>query len=114
MPTVQPPYFGAAYYPEDWPLEQIDRDIELMLEARMNCMRIGEFAWSSMEPTENEYRFDWLHTVVEKLGAAGIAVIMGTPTATPPAWLTERYPEVLAVSDSGKPLQHGARRHVGR
>ncbi len=112
MPTVQPPYFGAAYYPEDWHLEQIDRDIALMLEARMNCMRIGEFAWSSMEPTENEYRFDWLHTVVEKLGAAGIAVIMGTPTATPPAWLTERYPEVLAVSDSGKPMQHGARRHV--
>ncbi|NLE67501.1 MAG: beta-galactosidase [Lentisphaerae bacterium] len=107
-----PPYFGAAYYPEAWPLEQVDEDIALMKKAGMNVMRVAEFAWSRMEPQEGSYDFDWLHTVVDKLGKAGIAAIMCTPTATPPAWLTSRYPEVLFVDENGVPNQHGARRHV--
>lgn len=107
-----PPYFGAAYYPEDWPLEQIDADIALMKKAGMNVMRIAEFAWSRLEPREGQYDFSWLHTVVDKLGRAGIATILCTPTATPPAWLTGRYPEVLFVSETGEANQHGARRHV--
>jgi transcriptional regulator with XRE-family HTH domain len=69
---------GAAYYPEDWPLGLIDEDIELMKRARCNVMRIGEFAWSRMEPQEGQYDFDWLHLVVDKLGAAGIATGMHT------------------------------------
>ena len=112
MPEHRPPYFGAAYYPEDWPLEQIDQDIAMMKETGMNCMRIGEFAWSRMEPREGHYDFDWLHLVVDKLAAAGIATIMGTPTATPPAWLSEKYPQVLGVTDTGVVKQHGARRHA--
>ncbi len=112
MSLPRPPYFGAAYYPEDWPLAQIDEDIALMLRANMNCMRVGEFAWSSMEPDEGRYEFGWLHTVVDKLAAAGIATILGTPSATPPIWLVERYPEVLFVMDDGRPSGHGARRHT--
>ena len=86
MRPSNPPYLGAAYYPEDWPLEQIDADVALMKDAGMKVMRVGEFAWSRMEPEEGRYDFDWLHTVVEKLGAAGISVIMCTPTCTPPIW----------------------------
>ncbi len=112
MLNIRPPYFGAAYYPEDWPIEQIDADIALMKEAGMNVMRIGEFAWSRMEPEEGVFDFDWLHLVVEKLGEAGIAVIMGTPTCTPPVWLTERYPEILFVSDDIGVAMHGSRRHA--
>jgi beta-galactosidase GanA len=112
MKAFEPPYLGAAYYPEDWPLEQIDEDIALMKSAGLNAARIGEFAWSRMEPEEGHYDFDWLHLVVERLGQAGIAVIMGTPTATPPIWLTGRYPEVLTISDAGVPAQHGGRRHA--
>lgn len=112
MPTPQPPYLGAAYYPEDWPLEQIDADIALMQQAGMNVMRIGEFAWSRMEPEEGKYDFDWLHLVVDKLGKAGLATIMGTPTCTPPVWLSSRYPEILVVGDNGVPWQHGGRRHA--
>ncbi|MBN2308909.1 MAG: beta-galactosidase [Candidatus Hydrogenedentes bacterium] len=112
MSRVMPPYLGAAYYPEAWPAEQVDEDIRLMLDAGLNVARIGEFAWSSMEPEEDRYAFDWLHRVVDKLGEAGIATIMGTPTATPPAWLSERYPEILAVGPDGVRAQHGARRHV--
>jgi beta-galactosidase GanA len=107
-----PPYFGAAYYPEAWPLEQVDEDIALMKKAGMNVMRIAEFAWSRMEPQEGQYDFAWLHTVVDKLGKAGLATILCTPTATPPAWLVSRYPEVLLVNENGLPSQHGARRHV--
>lgn len=112
MRPSNPPYLGAAYYPEDWPLEQIDADIALMKDAGMNVMRIGEFAWSRMEPEEGRYDFDWLHFVVEKLGAAAISVIMCTPTCTPPIWLVEKYPEVLFVRSDGKATYHGARRHT--
>lgn len=112
MKPSQPPYLGAAYYPEDWPLEQIDEDIALMKDAGMNVMRVAEFAWSRMEPEEGKFDFDWLKLVVEKLGKAGISVIMCTPTCTPPAWLTERYPDTLFIRVDGKPTQHGARRHA--
>lgn len=112
LPIVKPPYLGAAYYPEAWPLEQIDTDIELMKQAGMNVMRIGEFAWSRMEPSENVFDFDWLHLVVDKLGAAGIAVIMCTPTPTPPKWLTQKYPVVVFQLENGRLMQHGMRRHA--
>ena len=110
--AIKPPYLGAAYYPEDWPLSQVDEDIALMKQAGMNVMRMGEFAWARMEPQEGQYDFDWLHTAVRKLAKAGIATILGTPTPTPPAWLTERYPESLVMSEHGVRAQHGARRHV--
>ena len=106
-----PPYLGAAYYPEDWPLEQIDEDIELMKQAGINCIRIAEFAWSTMEPREGEYDFSWLHTAVDKLAEAGIAIIMCTPTATPPAWLSCKHPDILYVSPDGRTIDHGGRRH---
>ncbi|MDI6617803.1 MAG: beta-galactosidase [Clostridiales bacterium] len=106
------PYLGAAYYPEDWPFEEIDRDISMMKKAGINVVRIGEFAWSRMEPEEGVYDFKWLHNVVDKLSAADIAVIMCTPTCTPPVWLTEKHPEVLVVHDDGTREQHGARRHA--
>ncbi len=108
----KPPYLGAAYYPEDWPLEQIDEDIAQMKRAGMNVMRIAEFAWSRMEPTEGHYDFSWLHLVIDKLGENGIATILCTPTCTPPAWLTKKHPETLIVMQNGVPHQHGARRHA--
>jgi len=112
MSRIHAPYLGAAYYPEDWPLEQIDEDIELMKNAGLNVMRVGEFAWSRMEPEEGVFDFEWLHLVVEKLDAAGIATIMGTPTCTPPVWLIQRYPEVLFVRDDSVSVMHGSRRHT--
>lgn len=112
MSCFCPPYLGAAYYPEAWPLENVDEDIRLMLDAGMNVMRVAEFAWSSLEPEEGRFELDWLRRVVDKLGDAGIATIMCTPSCTPPAWLTESYPEVLVVDYSGTPEQHGYRRHV--
>ena len=108
---VRPPYLGVAYYPEDWPRAQIDSDIAMMQKAGINVARIAEFAWHRMEPREGEYDFGWLHEVVDKLSAAGIATVMGTPTATPPRWLTKKYPDMLTVDANGQRTTHGGRRH---
>ena len=105
------PFLGCAYYPEDWPAEEIPKDIAKMKEAGITCARIGEFAWRKMEPKRGEYDFAWLHDVVDQLHAAGIAVVMGTPTATPPIWLSREYPDVLNRTASGVRIEHGGRRH---
>lgn len=105
------PWFGAAYYPEDWDHSVMQEDIQLMHEAGMNVVRIGEFAWSSMEPSDGEICFDWLDEVVNTMTGEDIAVIMGTPSATPPSWLTSKYPDMLMMHDTGVRRQHGERRH---
>lgn len=111
MIEVKTPFLGCAYYPEDWPEEQISYDISKMKEAGITCARIGEFAWRKMEPARGHYDFGWLHRVVNALGEAGIAVVMGTPTATPPIWLQRAYPDVLNQRADGTRVEHGGRRH---
>jgi len=106
-----PPFLGAAYYPEDWPVSEIAYDIQKMKEAGINVARIGEFAWSTMEPVSGRYDFGWLHYVVDTLAENGIATVMGTPTATPPKWLSNRYPDIMSVSVTDRPASHGGRRH---
>ena len=90
-------YVGAAYYPEVWEPSEVDADIVRMQEAGVNVVRVGEFAWGDMEPEEGVFTLDWLKTVVDKLYAAGIDVIMCTPSCTPPRWLFEKYPETRIV-----------------
>ena len=109
---VMPPYIGAAYYPEMWPAEAVDGEIAKMKELGVNCVRVGEFAWSRMEPEEGKFDLAWLENVCDKMYAAGIAVIMCTPSATPPKWLTDKYPETLNVQSNGVPSQFGGRCHV--
>jgi beta-galactosidase len=104
-------YYGAAYYPEVWDESEIDKDIVRMKDLKMNVMRIGEFAWSRMEPKEGRYDFAWLHRVIEKLHANGIDVILGTPTATPPIWLAEKHPQIFQLSENGLHKVHGGRRN---
>ena len=102
---------GANYYPEDWAEELVDSDIEKMKECGFNVVRIAEFSWKKMEPSEGTYSFDWLHRVVDKMREAGIGVILGTPTATPPHWFVKKYPEALYLKPEGTRLSHGGRRH---
>lgn len=106
-----PPYLGVAYYPEDWPDDEIDYDISMMKKAGITVARIGEFAWKKMEPYPGQYDFSWLHRVVDKLYDAGIAVVMGTPTATPPKWLSNMHPDIMSVNAADRPASHGGRRH---
>ena len=108
---MKTPFLGCAYYPEDWDESEIPYDIAKMKEAGITCARIGEFAWKKMEPREGEYDFSWLHKVVNALHEAGIAVVMGTPTATPPHWLLKKYPEIPVLRENGTRASHGGRRH---
>ncbi len=104
--------FGAAYYPEHWPEPDWQRDIAQMQAAGFTVVRLGEFAWSTLEPEEGRYEFGWLDRAINHLSAAGIATVLGTPTAAPPAWLTQRYPSTLATIDpQGHRDSHGARCH---
>lgn len=90
-------YIGAAYYPELWDKSEVDKDIEKMKEYGMNCMRIGEFAWSSMESNEGEYNFDFFKYVIDKLYENGIYTVLCTPSCTPPRWVFEKYPDAMRV-----------------
>ncbi|MBN1310367.1 MAG: beta-galactosidase [Anaerolineae bacterium] len=104
-------YFGAAYYPEHWPEERWPEDIRLMKEAGATVTRLAEFAWATMEPVEGQLDFDWLDRAIDLLVENDIDIVLGTPTATPPAWLTQKYPHTLAMDEYGRPAQHGLRCH---
>ncbi|MFT3890942.1 MAG: beta-galactosidase [Anaerolineales bacterium] len=86
-------------------------DIHLMKEAGFTVARMGEFAWSTMEPSQGEYIFDWLEYAIAKLADVGIASVLGTPTAAPPAWLVQKHPDLMAVDEHGHRVQFGNRCH---
>ena len=105
-------YLGAAYYPELWAESEIDADIARCKEIGINVLRIGEFAWGKIEPAEGEFHTEWLKRVIEKLHAAEIDTVLCTPTATPPRWLYQKYPETLRVEQSGKRSRVASRCHT--
>ncbi|HEU5015907.1 MAG TPA: beta-galactosidase [Roseiflexaceae bacterium] len=102
---------GACYYPEHWPEELWADDFRRMRAMGFSVIRVAEFAWAIFEPTEGVFSFDLFDRALDLAHAHGLQVIMGTPTATPPAWLTHTYPEVLNATQEGVPYQHGMRRH---
>ncbi len=102
---------GVCYYPEHWSEDVWTDDAARMVEAGISWVRIGEFAWSRLEPQPDVFKFDWLDRAIEVLGDAGLKVILGTPTATPPRWMLEKHPDMLAVDEEGRPRGFGSRRH---
>jgi len=107
----EPLLVGFSWYPEMWPEEEWARDIERMRAVGIRLVRVFEFAWHRCEPHEGEYDFEWAHRVLDLLHAAGLRVMIGTPTAAPPAWLTSHYPEVLQTRPDGTRASHGQRKH---
>jgi beta-galactosidase len=113
-------YFGVDYYPEHWvfpyagtaekPESGWERDLELMLAAGVNVVRMGEFTWGLCEPEEGKYNFDWLKRAMDLMGKGGIKVVLGTPTAAPPIWLAKKHPEILPIDDEGRKFHEGTRR----
>ena len=104
--------FGVCYYPEHWPETLWRSDLERMRAAGITVIRVAEFAWNLFEPREGAFTFDFFDRFLALVSTfPEIRVIFCTPTATPPAWLTEKYPEVLNADLDGRPFSHGMRRH---
>lgn len=105
-------YYGAAYYPEHWPDDYLERDAARMAAAGFNVVRQGEFAWHLMEPEEGKFDFSQFDRAIAVLASHGIDTFMCTPTAAPPRWLTYKYPDVLRIDHDGRSLVHGSRQHA--
>ncbi len=102
---------GVDYYPEQWDRSLWEKDVAMMKDAGVKVVRMGEFAWSRLEPQEGKYDFSWLDEIIGLFEKAGIEVFLGTPTNTPPLWLYEKYPEVIQVGKDGSPVSIGIRGH---
>lgn len=100
---------GTAWYPEQWPESRWETDLQLMQQAHMHVVRVAEFAWSALEPSEEHFDFGWLDRAIALAAKHNIAVVLGTPTAAPPAWLTSKYPDTLRIEEDGHRAEHGGR-----
>jgi beta-galactosidase len=105
------PQLGVCYYPEHWAEPIWAEDARRMRDLGISVVRVGEFAWSRLEPREGVYELEWLERAIATLHAAGLSVVLGTPTATPPRWLIDKTPDMLALDPEGRPRKFGSRRH---
>jgi beta-galactosidase len=102
---------GVCYYPEQWPESLWPDDARRMRAIGLSRVRIGEFAWSRIEPEPGRFDWAWLDRAVAILHEAGLEVVLGTPTATPPKWLVDAKLDILAWDEQGRPRRFGSRRH---
>ncbi len=103
---------GVCYYPEHWPEAWWPEDARAMRRMGITHVRIGEFAWSRIEPEPDRFDWGWLDRALDVLGHAGLRVVLGTPTATPPRWVVLRHPGILPVGADGRVRGFGSRRHT--
>ncbi|MDL4843224.1 beta-galactosidase [Aquibacillus rhizosphaerae] len=102
---------GADYNPEQWfqyP-EVFEEDIRLMKLANCNVMSVGIFSWTTIEPEEGHFQFKWLDHVLDTFAENGIYAFLATPSGARPAWMSEKYPEVLRVGPNRVRNLHGLR-----
>ena len=102
---------GVCYYPEQWDRSLWQQDARGMVELGISWVRINEFAWSQLEPSPGELKFDWLDEIIEILANQKLKVVLGTPTAAPPRWMVNKYPDMLIRDSEGIERKHGSRRH---
>ncbi|NTW38850.1 MAG: beta-galactosidase, partial [Cellulomonadaceae bacterium] len=104
--------FGVAYYPEYHRTDRTVEDLDLMVEADITVIRVGESVWSTWEPRDGEFDLEWLAPVLDAAHERGIRVVLGTPTYAVPPWLQVAHPEIAAERRSGEPIPWGARQEV--
>lgn len=105
-------YHGAAWYPEQWDEQTLLDDVRKMRELGLNIVRLGEFAWSTMEPGDGKFCFDWLVRALDLADEHGLSALLGTPSAAPPQWLLLQHPEIGCVDPGGYRHKHGGRQHA--
>ena len=94
--------FGVDYYPEDWPEERWEIDARMMAQAHFRIVRVADTNWERMEPEEGRYDFAWLDRIVEVMSRNGIRVVLCTSSYAPPAWLSQKHPQIYSVMESGE------------
>lgn len=104
-------HFGVDYYPEHWERERWDVDAALMQKMGIQMVRMAEFSWHKLQPSEDVFDFAWLDEAIELLGKYGIYTIVGTPTAAPPAWMVHKHPDILPIDREGRVRGFGGRHH---
>jgi beta-galactosidase len=104
--------YGVAYYPEYMPYDRLDQDVALMQKAGISVVRIGESSWGLWEPEDGRFEYAWMDRVVDKLHAAGIRIILGTPTYSIPAWMYKKHPEIIVTRLGGQSLYYGLRQNT--
>lgn len=102
---------GTCYYPEQWPRDKWQEDALHMAKLGLTWVRIAEFSWGVIEPTPGDLNWQWLDDAIDILGQAGLKVVLGTPSATPPRWMLDKWPDMLATLENGMPRKFGSRRH---
>lgn len=112
IPRITGMLYGADYNPEQWldMPEILEKDIALMKKANLNCVSVGIFSWSSLEPQEGNFTFEWLDDIIDKLYQNGIYTVLATPSGSKPHWMSVKYPEILRVARDGR-LDHLGGRH---
>ncbi|SEN36416.1 beta-galactosidase [Paenibacillus sp. OK076] len=111
MNQNRPVQMGVDYYPEHWDPHLWEQDAKLMADSGVRIVRVGEFAWSRMEPADGQFEWSWLDQALDTLHRNGLQVVIGTPTMTPPRWLIDKYPDILPVLPSGQLYHEGVRGH---
>ncbi len=102
---------GTYYYPEQWPRQQWERDFDNIAKMGLQIVHMAEFAWFDLEPKPGDFRFDWLSDCVEMAKKRSLDVILCTPTAAPPIWLSQNAPQTLPLYEGGVAGRFGGRRH---
>jgi beta-galactosidase len=103
--------YGAAYYEEYAPYDRLSADVQMMKSAGITVVRIGESTWGTLEPQDGVFDYSHIDRVIKAMSAAGIRVIVGTPTYAIPTWLAREHPDVLAITPAG-PSQYGPRQNM--
>jgi beta-galactosidase len=111
-PNMDTVLYGASYYHEYMPYERLEQDVQLMQKAGISVVRLGESTWSSWEPRDGEFSFDWMQRILDRLHQAGIRVILGTPTYSIPPWLYKKHPEILVTRLGGEKSYYGIRQNM--
>ena len=113
IPTQLPGHdailMGTDWYPEQWPASRWETDVSMMEAAHLAVVRLAGFAWSRMEPSDGRYDFEWLDHAIRLAEKHHLLVVLDTPTAAPPAWLTLKYPDTLRMEKDGRRVTHGNR-----
>jgi beta-galactosidase len=103
--------YGVAYYHEYMPYDRLEKDVQLMQDAGISVVRLGESSWSLFEPKEGQFEFAWMDRIIDRMHKAGIKVILGTPTYSIPAWLAKKYPDVFVERLNGTVSSYGIRQN---